>query len=186
MPYLKKENRAIFLDRDGVIFKEVDHLWKIRDAKFYISVKKSLINIQKKYKIIIVTNQGGIGKNLYRKKDYLVLNKWMLKQFQRMGIHISAVYYCPHHPDKKCSCRKPNSALFFKAKKRFNLNLKKSWMIGDKTSDILAGKKIGCKNILVKTGYAGRDGQYHVKPDFKEKNLFLAIRRIAVTDQEKI
>lgn len=151
------KNKAIFLDRDGVINIDKGHVHTIKDFVFYKDVFKALLLIPKEYKIIIVTNQAGIAKGLYTEKQFLELTEWMLKKLKDKGIKIDKVYHCPHHPEgtiekytKVCNCRKPKPGMLKKAQKDFNLNLKQCWLIGDKMTDIKAGRTVGCKCILLK------------------------------------
>lgn len=172
-------NKAIFLDRDGVINKEVQFVAK--PSEFHI-LQNSLKALQKltnsDYKLIIVTNQSGMGYGFYTEEDYEKVNRKMLKIFRDYNIKISAIYHCPHRYEDKCNCRKPNTGLLDQAKKDFNLDFLQSWLIGDKTSDIKAGKNIGCKTILVKTGAAGEDGRFLVKADYVVKDLLAALKVI--------
>lgn len=154
--------KALFLDRDGVINKEINYLHKSDDFVFIDGVFETCKDFQKAgYLIIIITNQAGIGRGYYTRKDFEILNEWMLNQFNKMGICISDVYYCPHHPENgigefkmDCPNRKPNPGMIFQAKEKFNIDLKKSILVGDKESDILCGKNAGVgKSYLVKTGH---------------------------------
>jgi len=184
---LKNKRKAVFFDRDGVISKEVDQLSKIDDLKIYNFAAKAIKKINNSdYLAILVTNQPMIAKGFMTEKDLDEIHKKLETELGLKGAKIDAIYYCPHHPEKgfvgerpelkiKCKCRKPEIGLLLKAKKDFNVNLKKSYLIGDKTSDILAGKRAGCKTILVKTGYGGKDGLFSVKPDFTINNLIKAI-----------
>lgn len=186
-------NKAIFLDRDGVIVKDTDHLYKIRDCEFYKGVFSAIKKFPTDYKKIIITNQAGIAKGLYTEKDYKKLMDWISRQLKKHGIKIDKVYFCPHHPDgivKKytriCGCRKPKTGMLKQAQKDFNLNPRTSWLIGDSTGDILAGNKFGCKTILVATGYGGKDKRYKVKPTFKAKNLIAAAKIILGMDANEL
>lgn len=153
---------ALFLDRDGVINRDINHLYKIEDVVFIDGVFDTLKKYQSSgYAIVIVTNQAGIAKGLYSEHDYLELSKWMKSVFSDHGVNIDAEYYCPHHPEatvakykKVCNCRKPAPGMILKAAKELNLDLKKSILVGDKESDILAGKNAGIKRlILVRSGH---------------------------------
>lgn len=186
MNYSKSKNKAIFLDRDGVIFREVDHLWRIQDAKFLPGVIRALQNVPPSFKLVIITNQAGIAKGLYTTRDYHRLNNWMLTILRSKHIRITKVYFCPHHPNavikkykKICSCRKPKVGLFKKAARNLHLNLRESWSIGDKTSDIIAGKRAGSRTVLVKTGYGGKDKLFSIRPDFYFNNLTGAVNLIS-------
>lgn len=189
---LRGERRAVFFDRDGVMNEEVDQLSKIEDFKLYDFTSKAIRKVNKTdYLAIIISNQPMIAKGFMTEKDLDQIHKKLETELGRDGAKIDAIYYCPHHPESgfrgertelkiKCTCRKPNIGLFLRAEKDFHVNLKASYMIGDQTSDILAGQKAGLKTILAKTGYAGKDGKYSVKPDFITDNLFDAIKKVAV------
>jgi len=182
----KKLKKAIFLDRDGVINKEKGYVHKISDFEFEKNALRGLKSINfKEYLVFIVCNQAGIAKGYYTEKDFKKLDCWLRKFLLNEGVKITKTYYCPHHPNatisrykKECSCRKPAEGLLLKAKREFNIDLNSSYLIGDKTSDILAGKKVGCKTFLVKTGYGGKDNLFKVKPDFIVDDLYEAIKLI--------
>ncbi len=187
---LENKRKAVFLDRDGVINKEVDQLSKIKDLKVYSFSAKAIKEINNSdYLTILVTNQPMIAKGFMTEADLNEMHKKLETELGLRGAKLDAIYYCPHHPEKgfvgerpelkiKCKCRKPEIKLFLRAKKDFNIDLKKSYLIGDKTSDILAGKRAGCKTILVKTGYGGQDGLFSVKPNLITDNLLQAVRII--------
>jgi D-glycero-D-manno-heptose 1,7-bisphosphate phosphatase len=147
--------KTIFLDRDGVINKERSYLYKITDFEFIDGIFDACLNfISLGYKIIIVTNQSGISRGFYSENDFKILNKWMLDQFQKKEISILDIFYCPHGPESNCDCRKPKPGMFLKAKNKYNINLEKSWMIGDTEADIKAASSCGIKNtILVRSGH---------------------------------
>ncbi len=173
-------NKAVFLDRDGTINKEVGYLTSITEFEFLPKVIKALKLLSKTdYKIIILTNQSGIARGYFDEKTLKEIHKKMCDDLKTEGIRVDKIYYCPHHPDENCKCRKPKTGMIKKAEEDFNLNLKNSYLIGDSTRDIKTGINAGCKTILVKTGYAGKDGKYKVKPDYEVSNLFEAIKIIA-------
>jgi len=146
-------NKAIFLDRDGVInIERGDYTWKIEDFKFNKSIFEVLRKLQKKgYLFIIITNQGGISKKLFTHNDVIKLHEFMFAKFSDNNINITDLYYCPHHSNiEKCLCRKPNSLMIEKAIARYNIDIKQSYFIGDSRRDFLAGEKAGVKAIQVK------------------------------------
>ena len=149
------DKKAIFLDRDGVINKEVGYLHKIEDFEFINGVFESCRYFQSiGYEIIIITNQSGISRGFYTRRDFEKVNKWMLGQFSHEGVNILDVYFCPHGPEDKCNCRKPKPGMFLDAKEEHHIDMKKSWMIGDKEADIQAAHRAGITNtILVKSGH---------------------------------
>ncbi len=146
-------NKAVFLDRDGVInIERGDYTWRIEDFKFNESIFEFLKALQKKgYLFIIITNQGGISKKLFTHNDVIKLHEFMLNKFSDNDINITDLYYCPHHSNiEKCLCRKPNSLMLEKAIARYNIDIKQSYFIGDSRRDFLAGEKAGVKAIQVK------------------------------------
>jgi len=147
--------KTIFLDRDGVINKEINYLYKIEDFKFISGVFEACQYLKKlNYEIIIVTNQSGISRGFYTEHDYQILNSWMLAQFNKNNIGILDVFHCPHLPEKNCNCRKPKPGMFLKAQHKYNIDMQNSWLIGDKEADIVAANHAGIRNtILVKSGH---------------------------------
>ena len=147
--------KAIFLDRDGVINKDINYLHKIDDFEFIDGIFDACLHFQSlSYKIIIITNQSGISRGYYTESDYQKLTQWMLNQFKYKKINILEIFHCPHGPDSTCDCRKPKPGMFLKAKAKHNTDMEKSWMIGDKERDIIAANSAGIDNtILVRSGH---------------------------------
>lgn len=155
-------NKAIFLDRDGTINVEKHYLYKIEDFTFLPGVIDALRQLQRAgYLLIIITNQSGIGRGYYSEVDFRSLNNWMLSTFREQGIDIADVYYCPHLPDaeikeyrKECECRKPKLGMFMQAVKKHDLDLSKSYAIGDKIRDCAICNSTPCRGFLI--GYNER------------------------------
>ena len=147
--------KTIFLDRDGVINKEVGYLFRISDFEFIEGVFDACLHFHHLgYKIIIISNQSGIARGYYNENDYLKLTEWMLDQFNDNGINILDIFYCPHGPESLCECRKPKPGMLIEAKDKYNIGMKDSWMIGDKETDIEAANLAGINNtILVRSGH---------------------------------
>lgn len=169
-------NRAILLDRDGTINIEKDYLYKIEDFEFEKNVVEGLkILSSMGYIFIVVTNQSGIARGYYTEQDLEVLNNHIGKLLEKEGVKIEKFYFCPHHPEKgvgkykvECNCRKPNTGMLDAAVQEFDIDKKKSFMIGDNISDIEAGIRAGITPILVKTGH----GYEHIE---KVKNMGIKI-----------
>ncbi len=131
------KNRAIFLDRDGVINVDKGYVCKIDDFEFTEGVFEALREFQKRgFLLIVVTNQSGIGRGLYSSEDFKTLTAWKLDELKKRDIFIDEIYHCHHDPDSGCECRKPAPGMLLKAKEKFNIDMQNSWMIGDKKSDI--------------------------------------------------
>jgi len=146
-------NCAVFLDRDGTINYDYGYVHEIKKFKFLPNAINALKKLSKsRYKIIITTNQSGIGRGYFPEADFMRLSKHMVDSLKRQNARIDAIYHCPHAPEEKCACRKPKTAMLFSAKKDFNIALNKSFVIGDKLEDIEMGKKAGCRTILVTSG----------------------------------
>ncbi|ABB43853.1 D-alpha,beta-D-heptose 1,7-bisphosphate phosphatase [Sulfurimonas denitrificans DSM 1251] len=141
-------NRALFLDRDGVINVEINYLIKIEDFVFIDGIFELCKKYQDRgYLIFVVTNQSGIARGFYTQEDFDVLTSWMMKEFLNRGVIIKKVYFCPHHPEisGECSCRKPKAGMLLEAKKEFDIDLQNSILVGDKERDIEAALASGIK-----------------------------------------
>ena len=178
--------KAVFLDRDGTINKEVDNLRRLKDLRILPGAARAIKKINKLgFLAVVITNQPVVSRGWLTEPELDRIHAVLIRRLGRKGAKLDAIYYCPHHKDAQirkyrvlCACRKPNIGLILKAAKKFKIDLKKSFMVGDSTRDILAGKKAKMRTILVKTGYAGKDGKYNVKPDFVAKNLMQAAKII--------
>ena len=147
--------KTIFLDRDGIVNKDARYLYKIKDFEFVDGIFEACLCFQNLgYQIIIVTNQSGIFRGYYNESHYQESTQWMLSQFAKNNINILDIYYCPHGPNSSCECRKPKPGMFLNAKTKHNIDMKNSWMIGDKEVDVTAANASGIKStILVKSGH---------------------------------
>lgn len=145
-------NKAAFFDRDGTINVDNGHVYKIEDFEFIKGIPEF---IKKKndegYIVIVVTNQAGIAKGMYREEDMHILHKHINEELALIGGHIDAFYFCPHHPDYtgSCNCRKPKTGMIEKAITDWDIDVTQSVLYGDKASDIECGEKCGIKSILV-------------------------------------
>tara|TARA_B100000767_G_C19608643_1_gene468888 strand:- start:264 stop:806 length:543 start_codon:yes stop_codon:yes gene_type:complete len=157
--------KTIFLDRDGVINKEINYLHTIKNFEFIEGVFETCSFLQSlDYKIIIITNQSGIARGYSSIDDFEILTNWMVGQFKKREINILDVFYCPHLPDGNCNCRKPKPGMFLEAQLKYNIDMSGSWMIGDKEDDITAAISAGInKTILVKSGHKIRESESNAK-----------------------
>lgn len=142
--------KTVFIDRDGTINENTGYINSPNLFKMYPGVAEGVKLLKDKgFKIVIITNQSGIARGLFTKETLEEIHDKMKNEFKEKGASFDAIYYCPHHPDEKCNCRKPRTGLLEKAIRDFDVDLKKSYIIGDRMLDIEAGKKIGVKTVLV-------------------------------------
>jgi D-glycero-D-manno-heptose 1,7-bisphosphate phosphatase len=148
-------NKAIFLDRDGVINSKGSSYYVFREKEFIINkgVFKALrYFISKGYLLIIITNQGGISKGVFTVTQLEKLHSYLIGKMKRYDIELTDIFYCPHHPDVEvCQCRKPGTLLFEQAIAKYGIDPKVSYMIGDSDIDIQAADKMRIKSILIPT-----------------------------------
>lgn len=148
-----EKNRALFLDRDGVINIDKGYVYRVDDFIFTDKIFHITEYFQNRgYLIFVITNQSGIARNYYSEQDFAILTEWMVDEFSKRKIKINKVYHCPHHPEfnSACSCRKPEPGMILKAAEEFNIDLSQSVLIGDNDTDLEAGKNAGVgKNYLI-------------------------------------
>lgn len=153
-------NRALFLDRDGVINIDRGYIFRREDFAFREGIFDLCRAAQAKdYRLIVVTNQSGIARGYYGYDDLAGLHSYMKQAFLEEKIALDAIYYCPHHPEftGKCLCRKPGSLMLEKGMARWAIDAGQSFLIGDSERDIRAGKAVGCQTIGVGPDATGAD-----------------------------
>jgi D-glycero-D-manno-heptose 1,7-bisphosphate phosphatase len=172
--------RAVFLDRDGTINAEGRFVTDPAHLVYIPGALESLARLARTdYRIIVVTNQGGIGSGYYTLDQYKAVMARFIQDVRAAGGRIDAHYCCPHHHAAGCGCRKPGTGLIDAAIHDFSLDPGQCAMVGDRTSDIAAGHGAKCRHsILVLTGDAGRDGRAPAVPTYTAKDLSAAIDHI--------
>jgi D-glycero-D-manno-heptose 1,7-bisphosphate phosphatase len=181
---------AVFLDRDGTINQEVSYLNSLAELRLIPGAAEAIASLNAAgFKVVVVTNQAGIGRGYCREADLHSIHTAIQQQLQEVGGRIDGFYYCPHHPTAglgeyriECSCRKPAPGMLRRAALEMNLDCDASYMVGDHIKDIQAGKAVGCRTLLVRTGY-GRESEYRCKalkisPDAVVQDLAAAARWI--------
>ncbi|MCS7180621.1 MAG: HAD family hydrolase [bacterium] len=171
--------KLVFLDRDGVIsiFTPKDYIKKWEEFEFIPEGIDGLkILNDKGYKVIIISNQSGVNKGLFTLNDLNEITNNMIEELKKKGINnILKVYYCIHTKEENCDCRKPNIGLFKKAEEDFGkINFSETYFIGDTDTDVIAGKNVGAKTILVLTGKIKSKEEienWEIKPDYIFKDL---------------
>lgn len=183
-----RKKPAIFLDRDGTIIHHVDLITEVSKMRLLPGAAKALREFKKLgFLIIVITNQPTVARGMIEPEGVEYMHKVLAERLLKLGVRIDAFYFCPHHPDAnvkkyrvKCDCRKPEPGLILKGIKEFNIDVKKSFMIGDAMMDVVSGKRAGLKTVLVETGPGHTSDKLYknVKPDFMAKNLMAAARFI--------
>jgi D-glycero-D-manno-heptose 1,7-bisphosphate phosphatase len=141
--------KVIFFDRDGVINVDYGYVYKIEDFVFKEGIFSLLNHLKKKeYQFCIITNQSGIGRGFFGVNDLNKLNKYIISEFKKNEIELLNISYCPHLPKDNCNCRKPKPEMVKKIIKRYNVDIKESWFIGDKESDIICANNAGIYNTI--------------------------------------
>jgi histidinol-phosphate phosphatase family protein len=178
---------AVFLDRDGTLNIEVDHLKNSDQLILVDGAAKAVKQINRAGLLAIgVTNQPVLARGDVTQDKMKSIHSRLDALLGQSGAYLDRLYLCPHHPDGgfhgevaelkiNCNCRKPKTGLIDRAVGELNISRRDSWMIGDTTSDILAGQRAGLRTILVRTGYAGRDFKYEVTPNFIADNISTAV-----------
>jgi D-glycero-D-manno-heptose 1,7-bisphosphate phosphatase len=147
---------AIFLDRDGVIVEDTGYISSPEELILIPDVIPVLKKLQHSFRLIVVTNQSGVARGYFTEEDLFAINERVIQMLADYGIGLDAIYYCPHHPKVgkdeyriECECRKPKPGLLRQATEEFNIELEKSFLIGDQETDIQAGRALGIKTIKI-------------------------------------
>ena len=178
--------KTIFLDRDGVINRNPPNKGYVRkwaEFTFIPNSRKAIRELTESgYRIVVVTNQSGIGRGLYSEEDLADIHARMVAEINKTGGKIDAVYYCPHHPDAGCECRKPKPGMLIRAAREHNIELSNAHLIGDVPTDIEAGQRAGVTTFLVLTGLGQESYSHYIntKPcrradenDYRPKKIFI-------------
>lgn len=178
------QQKAVFLDRDGTLIEEVDHLSRIEDLRLFPFTRNALNRLRDAgYLLFVITNQSGIGRGYFSETTMHQIHDRINAEMPGL---IEAFYFCPHIPESECNCRKPNIGMILEATKNIVIDLANSWMIGDKKIDIESGFNAGLRTALVKTGYgAGQIAQLTRPPDIIAENLEEAAKAILLYSQSE-
>jgi D-glycero-D-manno-heptose 1,7-bisphosphate phosphatase len=178
------------MDRDGTISEEVGYINHPDRLKLLKRSAKAIKMLNhNKLRAIVVTNQAGVGRGYFKEEMIGVVHKKMEEMLAKDGAYLDAIYYCPHHPKDNCNCRKPKAGMMLQAKEKFGLDLTKSYVIGDKYSDVEYAHQVGAKGILVLTGYGKgayefEKEQWSKGPDFVASDLYDAVEWIVKQEQK--
>jgi histidinol-phosphate phosphatase family protein len=178
-PAGQRSEPAVFLDRDGVINEEV-HLLHRQDQLRLVSGAAAGIRLlnSRGVRVIVATNQSVVARGLCSERELRSIHSALRRLLRRQGAELDAIYYCPHHPEadlpryrRNCPSRKPGAAMLRDAARRFGVDLARSFLAGDQTVDVRTGIDAGCRTVLLNSGWAGSDGKYPVRADFRCSGL---------------
>jgi D-glycero-D-manno-heptose 1,7-bisphosphate phosphatase len=141
-------SRALFMDRDGTVMVDVGYPRNPGDVELVPEAPQALARLRELgLKLVVVSNQSGVGRGLVTADEAASVHQRFVEALRAHGVELDAAYYCPHAPDEGCSCRKPSPELLERAARELNLDLGESFMVGDKESDLEAGRRAGCRTI---------------------------------------
>jgi D-glycero-D-manno-heptose 1,7-bisphosphate phosphatase len=172
--------KAIFLDRDGTLIEDPGYLNDPEMVKPLPGAAEALVHLKKLgYKLVVVSNQSGVARGIVKEETLTRITDRMKQLFGNQGVYIDRIYYCPYHPDgviekyrKESDDRKPMPGMFLRAAKEMDIDLARSWSIGDSYRDMEAGKRVGCRTILLNSPQEPKKpGPNDVRPDFEAVNM---------------
>jgi histidinol-phosphate phosphatase family protein len=173
-------NKAVFLDRDGVINRkapEGDYIVRWQEFEILPGVVEAIrILNQAAYRVIVVTNQRAVAKNKITLTELEEIHRKLIAEVGQSGAVIDRIYFCPHDLESKCGCRKPEPGMLLRALEEFEIDPQQSWMIGDSAVDIEAGRRAGCRTALIKAGWDGTGGTHGT--DILAEDLYQAVKII--------
>lgn len=181
---MKNKIPAVFFDRDGTLIHEAHYLKELKDLKLYDNTAESIKKLNEKgIPVIMVSNQSGVARGYFDEENVKFLNKCMNEMLIKDDSCINGFYYCPHHPKGtveeyaiSCDCRKPLAGMINQALKDFpEIDIKKSYVVGDKECDIELARNSGCKSILVRTGHGSKVDEKECSPDFVANEIKQAV-----------
>ena len=157
---------AVFLDRDGTINREVHYLSDPARFELLVGAGDALRRLADAgHLLVVITNQSGISRGYFGEGELAAVHARMEQELAAFGVRLAGIYSCPALPGDGDPDRKPGTGMIERAAAELGIDLASSWMIGDKTADVLAGRNAGLRTVLVKTGYGGSDAEYEVQPD---------------------
>jgi len=170
---MSKQQKAVFLDRDGTIIEEVNFLSTVEETRLFpYTIEALKLFRDSGYLLFVTTNQSGIARGHFGATAVNAIHSKIQNELNAEGVSIESFHYCPHFPDQGCTCRKPNTGMIEKACENFDIELAESWMVGDKKLDIGMGFNAGTKTALVLTGYGEKHkNELQRKPDIIAANL---------------
>jgi D-glycero-D-manno-heptose 1,7-bisphosphate phosphatase len=186
--------KAVFLDRDGTIIEDTGYIGECERVVFLPGVAEAIKLLNENgFKVIVTTNQSGVARGYFTEENVAEVNKFIQESLARHGATIDGIYYCPHHIDgtpgryrQACYCRKPNPGLIERAARDFNIHLAESCAIGDKTIDVIAGHRAGCRAVLLSNGTPEvGDSNGEQSPEYIATDLAEAVKWILKSESHE-
>jgi len=170
-------HKTVFLDRDGTVNEEVSYLSSIEQLKIIPRAAEAIKLLNENgFKVIVITNQSGVARKYFSEEALRGINEHLGSELLKFGARVDAFYYCPHHPDFGCNCRKPNTGNIKKAAQEHDLDLKESYIVGDTMRDMETGFNADLKTVLVLTGYGAEEREKYMdnprQPDHVARDLY--------------
>lgn len=181
-----RKNTAVFLDRDGTINEEVGYLDSLDKLELYPNSFEAIRLINESGMLtVVITNQSGVARGYFSENFVNAVHSRISEILKKNGAHIDRFYYCPHHPTegndpylKSCDCRKPSPGMLIRASEELEIDLSRSYMVGDAEKDIELANRVGAKGILVRTGYGENVVTSDVKPAYVAEDILDAVNWI--------
>lgn len=185
------KRRAVFLDRDGTLVYPRHYPSHPEELRLYEHIGPGLRRLQGAgFRLVVITNQAGIARGYFTEDDLRLMHEYLSGELARLGVQLDAIYHCPHHPDGmipelalRCQCRKPAPGMLLAAAADLDIDLARSWLVGDILDDVEAGKRAGCRSILVDLGTEASPTRRLRRPDFVARNTVHALRIIGTVEQ---
>jgi len=182
---------AVFLDRDGTINEEVSYLGDPTLLHLIPGAAEAIHTLNRAGILtVVVSNQSAVGRGYFSTATVEAIHQQLGKQLAKHDARLDAIYYCPHRPNDGCECRKPRTGMLVQAAREYGIDTQRAFMVGDKVSDLDAGRQVGCRTVLVLTGYgeqtraACNNSRYH--PDYIATDLHGAVKRILAEEDIRV
>jgi len=180
---MARKHKAIFMDRDGTVSKEIGYMYDPGLYKPFAWTGPAIRRINESgMKAVLITNQSGIERGYFDEAAVHEVHDILQAELARHGAKLDAIYFCPHRPDTGCECRKPNPGMLVRAQRELDIDLVRSYVIGDKYVDVETAYAVGAKSVLVLTGYGRDEREVHKdsehQPHFMAEDLTQAVEAI--------
>ena len=184
------KDRALFLDRDGTLVQPRHYPSRPEDLVLYDGIGRQLRSLQQAgFRLVVITNQSGIARGYFTEGDLRRMHDHLAAELARSGVRLDGIYHCPHHPDGaipelaiRCACRKPEPGLLLRAAAELDLDLARSWFVGDILDDVEAGNRAGCRTILVDLGTEPAPQRPVRRPDYVARSTAHALEIVRTTE----